>query len=137
MVRLYSKTFDLPPLAAKIYAYLIFDFDRHGLAFDDLVEALSASKSSVSTNLNLLLSNNLVQDINKLEERKRYFVVNDNFIKLRFGEIVSRLKEELNIVKALDRFNENRSNSVKERNKIYQDLLEKNIDNIEQSLSKL
>lgn len=137
MVRLYSKTFNLPPLASKIYAYLIFDFDRQGLTFDDLVEALSASKSSVSTNLNLLLSNNLVQDINKLEERKRYFAVNDNFIKIRFSEIVDRLKEEIKIINALNRFNKNQSESAKERINIYKDLLEKNIDNIEKSLSKL
>jgi len=48
MVSFYGKNFSLPPLSAKIYSYLIFDFERKGVCFDHLVEALHVSKSSVS-----------------------------------------------------------------------------------------
>ena len=34
----------MPPLSAKIYAYLAFDFERKGLCFDDLVETFCANK---------------------------------------------------------------------------------------------
>jgi len=137
MARLYGKTFNLPPLAAKIYAYLIFDFERKGLTFDDLVEIFSASKSSVSTNLNLLLNNNLIQDLNKLDERKRYFTANENFVKIRFQEISERLKEEIRIINSLENFRKTKSEDEIKKSKIYKDLLNSNIENIEKSLSKL
>lgn len=136
ITRLYGRTFNLP-LASKIYAYMIFDFDRNGVTFDDLVETFAASKSSVSTSLNLLLSNNLITDINKLDERKRYFSINENFVKIRFQEIVERLKEEIVIIEGLEKFNENFSPEVINRTKIHKTLLKKNISNIEESLSKL
>jgi len=137
MARLYGKTFNLPPLAAKIYAYLVFDFERKGLTFDDLVEIFSASKSSISTNLNLLLNNNLIQDLNKLDERKRYFTINENFVKIRFQEISERLKEEVRIINSIENLYKNQSEEQKRKSKIYKDLLNNNIENIEKSLSKL
>lgn len=137
MTRLYGKSFNLPPLAAKIYAYLMFDFERKGLTFDDLVDIFSASKSSVSTNLNLLINNNLIQDINKLDERKRYFTINENYVKIRFQGISERLKEEAKIMDSLINFHQHISEEEKRRAKIFQNLLKSNIENIEKSLSQL
>ena len=37
LVDFYGQLFDMPPLSAKIYAYLTFDFERKGLCFDELV----------------------------------------------------------------------------------------------------
>lgn len=137
MVRFYGKTFNLPPLAAKIYSYLIFDFERKGMTFDELVEVFSASKSSVSTNLNLLISNKLVSDINKLDERKRYFVINQNFIKIRFEEIVEKLTEELSIIESIEAIRKQHSETDILKSKIYKSLLEKNITTINESLIQL
>ncbi len=136
MVRLYGKTFNLPPLAAKIYGYLIFDFKREGLSFDEIVTIFSASKSSVSTSLCLLLSNNLIIDFNKVNDRKRYFSMNENFMKLRFVEIVDRLKEEIDIIEGLEEFDKKKSDQLSVRSQAYKSLLRKNIKNIEESLSK-
>jgi hypothetical protein len=33
LVKFYGEAFHLPPLAAKIYAYLIFDFEKKGVCF--------------------------------------------------------------------------------------------------------
>jgi len=137
ITRLYGNTFNLPPLAAKIYAYLIFDFEREGLSFDELVEVFGVSKSSVSTNLNLLISNKLITDFNKLDERKRFFRINEDFIKIRFSQILERLKEEIKIIEQLEKFNPIQSENAKNRSKTHKSLLEKNISNIEESLSKL
>lgn len=101
MVKFYGMTFQLPPLAARIYAYLIFDFDRVGVSFDELVTVLAASKSSVSSNLNLLLGLNIIVDLNKIDERKRYFAMNEKYMNIRFSEIVSRLETELSILNRL------------------------------------
>ena len=48
LIDFYGTLFDLPPLSAKIYAYLVFDFEKRGLTFDDLLETFCASKSSIS-----------------------------------------------------------------------------------------
>ena len=136
MVRLYGKTFNLPPLAAKIYGYLIFDFNREGLTFDEIVEIFGASKSSVSTSLSLLLSHSLIIDFNKVNDRKRYFSLNENFMKLRFAEIVDRLKEEMDIIEGLERFDKEKSEKLSLRSQTYKKLLKSNIKNIEESLSK-
>ena len=120
-----------------MYAYLVFDFERKGLSFDELVETFCVSKSSVSTSLNLLLSNKLIKDFNKLEERKRYFAINEDFVKIRFSEIVERLKEEVEIIEQLEQFYPARSQQAKEKTEIHKSLLNKNIHNLEHSLSKL
>ena len=88
MVKFYGDVLHLPPLAAKIYSYLIFDFDRNGVSFDEVVEIFSASKSAVSSNLNLLLNLNIITDFNKIDERKRFFVMNEKYMKIRFDEII-------------------------------------------------
>ena len=48
LVDLYGQLFAMPPLSAKIYAYLTFEFERTGLCFDELVQTFCASKSSIS-----------------------------------------------------------------------------------------
>ena len=74
LVDFYGQLFDMPPLSAKIYAYLAFDFERKGLCFDELVETFCASKSSISASINFLLNAELIKSLNKIDERKRYFL---------------------------------------------------------------
>lgn len=137
MVKFYSKAYNLPPLAAKIYSYLIFDFDRKGSTFDELVDVFSASKSSISTNLNLLLTSKVVSELNKVDERKRYFTINEDFVKIRFEEIQNRLSEELSIIEALESIRKSQTETESSKSKIYKSLLEKNIKNIRESLTQL
>ena len=136
-VNFYSKTLFIPALAAKIYSVLLFDFRKNGVTFDEICDVLHASKSSVSTNLNLLLNAKLIKDINKMEERKRYFIINDEYLKIRFSGIITKLTEELKILNDLNEF---RSEEIEEENEgyiMYKNLLENNIKNIEKSLNKL
>ena len=139
LIDFYGGIFSLPPLSAKIYAYLIFDFDKKGHTFDDLVETFCASKSSVSSSVNFLLNANLIKTINKIDERKRYFIINEDFVKIRFEEIVNRMKREIIILDQLNKFKAEQlaDGSLSERYYIYKSLLEKNIDNIEDTLQKL
>lgn len=136
LVKFYGEILSLPPLSAKIYGYLIFDFEKKGICFDEFVEVFSASKSSISTNLNLLLNLNLIQDFNKIDERKRFFRINENYFKIRFERIISKMKQEIYILDKLDAFR-NESNEVyKERFELYKSLLNKNINNIQETLVK-
>ena len=139
LIDFYGDLFNLSPLSAKIYAYLIFDFEKNGLTFDDLVDTFCASKSSVSSSVNFLLNASLIKTINKIDERKRYFIINEDVVKIRFEEIVNRMKREIIILDQLNKFKTEQlaDGNLSERYYIYKSLLEKNIDNIEDTLQKL
>ncbi|WP_304343687.1 GbsR/MarR family transcriptional regulator [Chryseobacterium koreense] len=137
LVKFYGEAFHLPPLSAKIYAYLIFDFERKGICFDQFVEIFHASKSSVSSNLQHLLTSNLIKDFTPIDSRKRYFVINPNYIKIRFQEIMQKMANEIEILDKLHQFRNSDDENYNEKFEIYKSLLHKNIDNIQETLTKL
>lgn len=67
----------LAPLAARIYASLILT-GKGGQTFDELVNQLKASKSTVHTHLNSLQTQGRVSYFTKTGDRKRYFIVAPN-----------------------------------------------------------
>ncbi len=136
-VKFYGTVFSLPPLASKIYSYLLFDYETVGITFDEFVEVLAASKSSVSTSISLLLKAQLIVDHNKMDERKRYFFINDEYKKIRFEKIVQKMKDELKLLDDLNNFKKNNDDGYNERIDNYKALLNKNIQNIQESLNKL
>lgn len=136
-VKFYGTIFNIPPLASKIYAYLLFDFERAGITFDEFVEVLSASKSSVSTSISLLLNSELIVDHNKMDERKRYFFINDEYKKIRFEKIVQKMHDELKLIDDLNNFKKGHDEDYNEKIEAYKALLNKNIINIQESLNKL
>ena len=137
MVKFYGETLNIPPLAAKIYSYLIFDFEKKGISFDEFVQVFAASKSSVSSNLNLLLNAKLIIDFNTITERKRFFRINENYINIRFHEIISKMKQEIAILDQLHAFCKSKDEDQIQRFEIYKTLLTKNIKNIEETLHKI
>lgn len=64
-----------PPLAARVMALLLVAEPPY-CTFDEILENLQSSKSSVSTSLNLLLREGIVDYITFPGDRKRYFQVN-------------------------------------------------------------
>lgn len=69
----FEKLFNIPPLAARILGTLIIEGCKSGLTFDDLVEKMHASKSSISTNLNLLQKMDKINYFTVSGDRKKYF----------------------------------------------------------------
>ncbi|MBW8522715.1 transcriptional regulator [Chryseobacterium chendengshani] len=136
-VKFYSTLFNLPPLASKIYSYLIFDFEKIGITFDEFVEVFSVSKSSVSTNIALLLNSQLIIDVNKMDERKRYFFANDDYKKIRFEKIVQKMQDELKLLDDLNQFRKVEDKEYDQKMEVYKSLLNKSISNIKESLNKL
>lgn len=136
-VKFYSTMFNLPPLASKIYSYLIFDFEKVGITFDEFVEVFSASKSSVSTNITLLLNSQLIVDVNKMDERKRYFFANEDYKKIRFEKIVQKMQDEIKLLDDLNQFKKVKDEDYDQKIEVYKSLLNKNIVNIQESLNKL
>lgn len=91
----------LPPLSARVYAYMLFDFKREGVSFDELVENLQASKSSISNTLNLLVQQKHLTIFNKLQDRKRYYRMNLENTEQRYQNVVNYLTVELDIITKL------------------------------------
>ncbi|MGA9211374.1 transcriptional regulator [Kaistella sp.] len=137
MVNFYGDAFHLPPLAAKIYAYLIFDFERKGVDFDQFIEVFSASKSSVSSNLNLLLNLNIITDFNKIDERKRFFVMNEQYMKIRLEEIIERMEREVLILNKLKNFRNTSDENALRKFNIYDDLFNKIISSIKNTVNQI
>lgn len=133
----YGEVFHLPPLAAHINSYLIFDFDRTGITFEELVETFSASKSSVSSSINLLLGLNLIKTIKRADERRRYFITNDDFVRIRLQELVERMQREIELLEQLKIFKNTVDEESNQRFMIYRTLLNNSIENIKSSLRQL
>lgn len=69
----FESVHHLPPLGSRIFAILILDSCARSLTFDDILEMTGASKSSVSTNLNLLLKIGKVTYFTQPGDRKKYY----------------------------------------------------------------
>ena len=69
----FESLYKIPPLAGRILALLIVDGCKSGLSFENIVVKLAASKSSISTNINLLLKMELIYYITIIGDRKKYF----------------------------------------------------------------
>ncbi|RNA62356.1 transcriptional regulator [Chryseobacterium nematophagum] len=136
-VKFYGVIFNIPLLASKIYAYLLFDYERGGITFDEFVDVFSVSKSSVSTSISLLLNAQLIIDHSKMDERKRYFFINDEYKKIRFEKIVQKMQDELKLIDDLNNFKKVEDIEYNTKMEAYKALLNKNIINIQESLNKL
>jgi len=85
----FERLYNISPLGGRILATLVIDGCKSGLTFDELVEKMQASKSSVSTNLNLLLKTNKIEYFTVAGDRKKYF---------KAAPLSQRLKNYLTIV---------------------------------------
>lgn len=132
----YGETFSLTPLAAKIYTLLILDFERSGFSFEELMAKTCASKSSVSENLKLLTERQLISSTLKNEGRKRYFLINNNYVNVRFNEILNRINREISIIQQLREIIPDKDESTKTRLEVFQTMLQSNAETIEDTLKK-
>lgn len=69
----FETLYNFPPLASRILGMLILDACKCGITFETLVEKTGASKSSVSSNLNLLLKIGKITYYTLPGDRKKYF----------------------------------------------------------------
>lgn len=85
---------NLAPLASRIFIYLILN-GTEGATFEELKEKLEASKSSISTNLQLLQSMGRITYYTKCGDRKRYFKVSANYFISRLDNQIELWTKEL------------------------------------------
>lgn len=92
----FEGLYHLPPLASRIYSILILN-GYDGMTFEQLMEQTEASKSSVSTSINLLMQSGKVEYFTKPGDRKRYFRNRKNHLKLRLGNYKSLIEKEIEL----------------------------------------
>lgn len=134
--------YNLPPLAARIYAILILT-DKDGLTFEDCLESRGASKSSISTSLNLLVNMDMVTFFTKPGDRKRYFTTakRKTFFLSKLQENLKRVETEKNIITLVMDYHEKHSPKKHEESRpktsIYLDYMSKNEKLLKESIAKL
>jgi len=70
----FETYYNLPPCASRLLGILILNSRTKGLTFEELVEQENASKSTISTNINLLLKLGKISYYTKPGDRKKYFL---------------------------------------------------------------
>ncbi|WP_375325780.1 GbsR/MarR family transcriptional regulator [Flagellimonas sp. GZD32] len=133
---------NLPPLAARIYAALILT-DKDGLTFEGCLERLGASKSSISTSLNLLVNMGLITYFTKHGDRKRYFTTakKKTFFLSKLQENLKRVESEKHIITLVMGYHQQHCPKKYEdgqiRNQIYLDYVHENEQILKKSIKKL
>ncbi|MCM5662075.1 GbsR/MarR family transcriptional regulator [Galbibacter mesophilus] len=83
----------MSPLSSRIFALLVLEGSK-GATFEEIVEALEISKSSASTNLQLLQSMGRISYYTKPGDRKRYFKASVNSLINRLDDKIEAWKRE-------------------------------------------
>lgn len=96
----------MSPLSSRIYALLILT-GSHGLTFEELTETLCASKSSISTNLQLLQTEGIIAYKTLPGERKRYFKICDNQLNSRIDKRIEGWEKEKALHSKILKYREN------------------------------
>ncbi len=130
----------LTPLASRIYAIMILSSEE-GFSFEEIMDITKASKSSVSTNINLLVQLNYVEFYTKPGDRKRYFRGTNSYLKNTLQEYFQAIEKELKLVEKINKFNklhnptkfiENESMGV-----FFQEYLATQKDNLKKTIEKM
>ena len=92
MTELFRRLHHLSPMAARTLSVLAIEGSAEGLTFEGLIERLQASKSTLSTSINLLQDKELEYYETKKNKRRKYFK-SFPFDK-RFGEFLDLVRYE-------------------------------------------
>lgn len=109
-----------------------------GHTFDEIIEITQASKSSVSTQLNLLLQTKKVEYFTKSGDRKRYFRASRTYLKNTLNDEMIRTKEEIRIINKIHEFNSTHNEEKFKRSggvgSLYIEYLKSQKENLERTI---
>ncbi len=136
-----ERSQQLPPLASRIFALMIL-CSKSGYSFEDIINFSQASKSSVSTNLNLLLKSGIAEYYTKPGDRKRYFRLSKSYIRINLEDHAAEL---LKRIKVLDKISAYRTqqgktgeyHKYKKFEAVYRDYLKAHRQNIKNTITKM
>lgn len=109
----FEKLYNIPPLAARILGILILDGCKGGITFESLVETMGASKSSISTNLNLLLKMEKIVYFTICGDRKKYFKAAD--LSKRLESYLQMIDSEITIINRMIAYREHTASCPEEQ----------------------
>ncbi|HZJ36616.1 MAG TPA: winged helix-turn-helix domain-containing protein [Gillisia sp.] len=107
----FEKLNKLAPVAARIFATLILT-EKKGITFEELVEELNASKSTISTHLEHLQSLNKISYETRPGDRKRYFIIHPNLILNIIEEMIEKWNNEKSIHQDIIDYKEKRKQNT-------------------------
>ncbi|HTO15858.1 MAG TPA: ArsR family transcriptional regulator [Edaphocola sp.] len=93
-----EKDKKVSPMAARILSTLILSCDN-GTTFEKLVHDLEASKSTISTHLTNLESQNIISYFTKCGDRKRYYIIKPGYISRKISLLEEQWKTEIDLHK--------------------------------------
>ncbi|HLS10706.1 MAG TPA: hypothetical protein VK050_00935 [Flavobacteriaceae bacterium] len=133
-----EKRTQIAPLAARIQALMILSSDK-GMSFDEIVDFTQASKSSISSNLNLLLQMKSMEYYTIPGDRKRYFRSSKDYLFLRLEKYLEMVNEEIQVTKQINEFNK-KHHEVSEEDSfgfLFKEFLEQQKNIIQNTLEKM
>lgn len=86
------EKFGLTPMQGRILAFLS-NYEKPESTFSDLVKFFRASKSSISTSLNYLLSIKIIDYKTYASDRKKFFYITDKFFFVYFSQVIDNVRE--------------------------------------------
>lgn len=117
---LFEQIHVLTPLAARINAIMILS-PNEGHTFEEILEITQASKSSVSTQLNLLLKLNRAEYFTKTGDRKRYFRASKQYVKMTLQDHLNKIQKELELFERLTNYNKENNPEKYKKNREFTD----------------
>lgn len=136
----FEELHQLPPLASRIYSFILLN-GMQGFTFEELLEIVSASKSSISTNINLLIEKDMIEYTQQEGDRKRYFRKKPNQFKCRLLKYSSLVSKDIELFdRCLIYLQENQKEHIsncKDQIDLYKEFLIKNQELLQETLSKL
>ncbi|MCT8339253.1 GbsR/MarR family transcriptional regulator [Luteirhabdus pelagi] len=131
---------NLPPLAARIFATALLSKEE-GYSFDEIMQITQASKSSVSTSLNLLIQLRYLEYYTKSGERKRYYRNGHHNLRGSLEDELRKVTKKVEVIKKIDRFNKEHNLDKFKKNKsignIFLDYLENQKQNLKETIDKI
>lgn len=106
-VGLFFESLGLTRMAGRIHGYLMVN-EKEMVCFDELVESLQASKSTISTNLKSLQQIRFIKAVTLLGDRKTYYSLSPDLDWVEYFE--QRVKAMDTMIKIFSRGLEFRSN---------------------------
>lgn len=136
-----EKTYNFPPLSAKIQAYLVLCSNNDGYTFDEFLEIFKVSKSSLSTSINWLLSLNQIEYYHKIDSRKRFFRLNLSYLPDKLEFLHGIVTRDLSFTKKISDYKakNNLANLLKEEGilDVYTEYLENSEKLLKETIVKI
>lgn len=136
----FEETYGFSPLMARIHVLLIL-CPYSGYTFDEIVKYTCSSKSSVSTNLNMLIEKGNIEYFTKSGDRKRYFRNSKSSWKVDLINQAEEVERGLKISQKIGEFNQKHNKEKHSKNKeigkLYRTYLEMHHQNLKKIIKKM